>query len=84
MRDALPLLDNVEQTGSQLATVTGTYDLSTAAGRFNFRNMANMAEFQSDLKAERLRLKHEELATRGRHHGGPRPVRLPGRRHDGS
>jgi site-specific DNA recombinase len=73
MRDALPLLDTVEQTGSQLATVTGTYDLSTAAGRFNFRNMANMAEFESDLKAERLRLKHEELASHGRHHGGPRP-----------
>jgi site-specific DNA recombinase len=70
---ALRLLDAVEQTGGRLATVTGPVDLTTAAGRYSFRNLANLAEFESDLKAERLRLKHEELAARGRHHGGPRP-----------
>jgi site-specific DNA recombinase len=73
VRDAIPLLDTIEAVGGRLATVGGQYDLGTAAGRFNFRNLANMSEFESDLKRERLQAKHEELARTGRWHGGRRP-----------
>jgi DNA invertase Pin-like site-specific DNA recombinase len=73
MRHAIPLLDTVAAAGAKLATVTGEYDLSTAAGRFNFRNLANMAEFESDLRGERLRLMHDQLAERGAWHGGVIP-----------
>ncbi len=70
MREAVPLLDTAAATGARLLTVTGDYDLDTAAGRFNFRNMANMAEMESDLKSERLMAKHAQKAQAGTHHGG--------------
>jgi DNA invertase Pin-like site-specific DNA recombinase len=73
VREAIPLLDTVQAVGGKLATVTGEYDLSSAAGRWNFRNLANMAEFESDLRGERLRLKHDQLAEAGAWHGGKVP-----------
>jgi hypothetical protein len=63
----------VAAVGGKLATATGEYDLSTAAGRFNFRQLATMAEFESDLRGERLRLMHDQLAERGAWHGGVIP-----------
>jgi site-specific DNA recombinase len=66
MADALPLLATVEQVGAKLATVAGEVDLSTAAGRYMFRNMANGAEFESDLKSERLLATYDQLAETGK------------------
>jgi site-specific DNA recombinase len=55
------------------ATVTGEYDLATSRGRLHFRIKGAVARHESEHRAERLRLKHDEIARAGRHHGGPRP-----------
>jgi site-specific DNA recombinase len=43
-----------------------------AAG-LHFRIKGAVARHESEHRAERLRLKHDEIARAGRHHGGPRP-----------
>jgi site-specific DNA recombinase len=80
-RHALDILDAIEESGARLATVSGQYDLTTAAGRFNWRQMANMAEFESDLKGERLRSKFDQLAAAGAVKGGA--IRAFGFKRDG-
>jgi site-specific DNA recombinase len=56
-----------------VANVGGELDLSTAAGRKKFYDLAVSAEYESDLRSERLRLKHAELAADGHWQGGLRP-----------
>ncbi|MGD6980528.1 MULTISPECIES: recombinase family protein [Citricoccus] len=51
----------------------GVIDLSTSAGRLNAGVMAQFSEFESDVKAERLRDKFAQLARSGGYHGGPVP-----------
>jgi DNA invertase Pin-like site-specific DNA recombinase len=70
VRHAIDLLDTAEAVGGKLATVGGAIDPSTAAGRFNARNIANVAEFESDLRSERLQAKHKQLAESGLPKGG--------------
>jgi len=72
MKDAIPLLDTVRNANGQLWTVAGDYDLSTAAGRSNFRNAASQAELSSDLTSERLILAYDQLAQSGAPKLGPR------------
>ena len=67
------LIDLAERHGTKLATVTGEYDLATSSGRLHFRIKGAVARHESEHRAERLRLKHDEIARAGRHHGGPRP-----------
>jgi site-specific DNA recombinase len=67
------LIDLAERCGTKLATVTGEYDLATSSGRLHFRIKGAVARHESEHRAERLRLKHDEIARAGRHHGGPRP-----------
>jgi site-specific DNA recombinase len=47
-------------------------DLTTAAGRQKFYSLAITAEYESDLRSERLKLKHAELAATGQWEGGLR------------
>lgn len=54
------------------AVVMGEIDFDTAAGKFNARNLCNMAAFESDRKSERIRSKHLEIAEAGGWHGGIR------------
>ena len=67
------LIDLAERCGTKLATVTGDYDLATSSGRLHFRIKGAVARHESEHRAERLRLKHDEIARAGGHHGGPRP-----------
>jgi site-specific DNA recombinase len=78
------LIDLAERCGTKLATVTGEYDLATSSGRLHFRIKGAVARHESEHRGERLRLKHDELARAGRHHGGPHafgfeyePILLP-------
>lgn len=45
-----------------LHSVTEQIDTTTAAGRFNFRNIANAAEFERDLIKQRTQMGHAALA----------------------
>jgi len=51
----------------------GLIDLSTPGGRANARMMATFAQYESDLKRERLRLWSKQHAESGKNPGGLRP-----------
>jgi site-specific DNA recombinase len=70
--DASAIIAIAKQHNTTVANVGGTLDLSTAAGRKKFYDLAVAAEFESDLKSERLKLKHAELAAAGLWEGGMR------------
>jgi site-specific DNA recombinase len=70
--DASAIVANAKQHGTIVANVGGTIDLGTAAGRKKFYDLAVAAEYESDLKSERLKLKHAELAAQGKWEGGMR------------
>jgi len=73
VEDASAVLSVAKQYGTIIANVDGALDLSTAAGRKKFYDLAVAAEYASDLSSERLRLKHAELAADGKFSGGTRP-----------
>jgi site-specific DNA recombinase len=66
------LIELAERHGIKLATVTGEHDLATPSGRLHFRMLGSIARYESEHKAQRLQLKHEELARDGKPHGGQR------------
>jgi site-specific DNA recombinase len=66
------LIELAERHGIQLATVTGEHDLATPSGRLHFRMLGSIARYESEHRAERLRLKFAEQARDGRPKGGGR------------
>jgi site-specific DNA recombinase len=72
VEDASAIISVAKQYGTIIANVGGTIDLSTAGGRKTFHELAVAAEYESDLKSERLKLKHAELAAEGKWEGGMR------------
>src|SRR5262245_30744930 len=68
--EAEALIDLADRYGTLLATCTGEHDLATPAGRFQFRMLGVVARYESEHKAERLLLMHEELARAGADSGG--------------
>jgi site-specific DNA recombinase len=72
VEDASAIVNVAKQYGTVIANVGGTIDLSTASGRKRFYDLAVAAEYESDLRSERLRLKHAELAAEGKWEGGMR------------
>ncbi len=69
-RENEDLIDLAEQHGIKLATVTGEYDLATPSGRLHFRIKGAIARHESEHRAERIRLKQDELARAGKVGGG--------------
>ena len=72
VEDASAIVTIAKSFGTVIANVGGTIDLSTASGRKRFYDLAVAAEYESDLRSERLRLKHAELAAEGKWEGGMR------------
>jgi site-specific DNA recombinase len=73
VEDASAIVNIAKQHSTIVANVGGTIDLSTAAGRKNFYELAVAAEHYSDALSEKVRLKHAELAADGKFSGGSRP-----------
>lgn len=75
MRELVPFIDLVSKHGVAIQTVVGgQIDLSSAIGRMNAKTLGNIAEFESELKTERVRSKIAELVRDGKiHNGGNRP-----------
>lgn len=68
------IIDLVEKSGLQVATVTGgDYDLTTTDGRAMARVIVTFARKESEDKARRNRRKHLEVAEAGKAAGGGRP-----------
>lgn len=59
---AVQLESQFREDGIALHSVTEQIDTTSAAGRFNFRNIANAAEFERDLIKQRTRMGHIALA----------------------
>jgi site-specific DNA recombinase len=72
--EAEGLIDLAERLGVQLGTVTGEYDLGTASGRLHFRMRGAVARYESEHKAERVALWHDQRAEAGQWHGGRAPL----------
>jgi site-specific DNA recombinase len=73
VEDASALLAIAKLHGTIIANVDGALDLTTAAGRKKFYDLAVASEYASDLSSERWKLKHAELAADGKFSGGTRP-----------
>jgi DNA invertase Pin-like site-specific DNA recombinase len=59
-----------EVLGVRLATVTGDVDIATSSGRAMARTMGTFGMLESEVKSERIRRKHQELAEKGKVSGG--------------
>jgi site-specific DNA recombinase len=71
--DASAIIHIAKEYGTTIANIGGMLDLSTAAGRKSFYELAVAAEHYSDALSEKVRLKHSELAADGKFSGGSRP-----------
>ncbi len=69
-KDTGRIIELAERYGVQLATVTGIYDLATPMGRRFFRQRGVDARWESEHRAERIRLAMEDLARAGTWSGG--------------
>jgi site-specific DNA recombinase len=68
------LIDLLNKYDVQVATVTGgRLDLASAQGRAFAQIVGVLAEMESGIKSERIKLKHDELAGNGKFSGGSRP-----------
>jgi site-specific DNA recombinase len=65
VEDASAIVAIAREHGTLVANVGGVLDLSTAAGRKKFYDLAVAAQFESELRAERSLLKHDELGQAG-------------------
>lgn len=67
-------IDVIQAAGTAISTVkAGEYDLSTATGRMQARIVGAVAQHESELKAERIQRKHEQMAHNGEDGGSGRP-----------
>ena len=73
VEDASAIVAVAKRYRTVIANVDGALDLSTVDGRKYFYELAVAAQYESQLKSERLKLKHEELRRTGRWAGGRRP-----------
>jgi site-specific DNA recombinase len=63
---AVRLEADLREEDIALHSVTEQIDTTTSAGRFNFRNIANAAEFERDMISERSQMGMKALAMEGR------------------
>lgn len=63
---AVQLEKELREWGVALHSVTEQIDTTTSAGRFNFRNIANAAEFERDMISERSQMGLRALAKENR------------------
>jgi DNA invertase Pin-like site-specific DNA recombinase len=73
VEDASAIVAIAKRYETLVANVGGTIDFSTADGRKRFYELAVAAQYESELKSERLKLKHAELRRYGKWAGGRRP-----------
>jgi site-specific DNA recombinase len=68
------LIELVDRYGIQVATaMAGEHDLASPSGRLHFRMLGSIARYESEHRAERVMVHHDQLAQEGRWHGGRRP-----------
>lgn len=82
---AVRLEKQFREWGVALHSVTEQLDTTTPAGQFNFRNIANAAEFERDMISQRTKMGHAARAAEGKWPNGTPPLgyetRTDGRLH---
>jgi site-specific DNA recombinase len=76
VEDASAIVAIAKRYGTLVANVGGTIDLSAADGRRHLYELAVAAQYESELKSERLKLKHLELRRGGKWQGGSAPLAI--------
>ena len=69
---ALLMFQQLQEKGVNFRSITDGVDLSTASGRYNFRNILSAAQYESDLNSERTLAGLAAARSKGRV-GGRRP-----------
>lgn len=69
---ALLMFQQLQENGVNFRSITDGVDLSTASGRYNFRNILSAAQYESDLNSERT-LAGLAIARAKGHIGGRKP-----------
>ena len=71
---AVRLEKQFREWGVALHSVTEQLDTTTPAGQFNFRNIANAAEFEREMISQRTKMGHAARATEGKWPNGAPPL----------
>lgn len=71
---AVQLEKQFRSWGVALHSVTEQLDTTTPAGQFNFRNLANAAEFEREMIRQRTKMGHAARATEGKWPNGTPPL----------
>jgi site-specific DNA recombinase len=71
---AVQLEKQFREWGVALHSVTEQIDTTTASGQFNFRNLANTAEFEREMIRQRTKMGHAARATEGKWPNGKPPL----------
>lgn len=71
---AVKLEKKFQNWGVALHSITEQIDTTTAAGQFNFRNLANTAEFERDMIRQRTKMGHAARAMEGKWPNGKAPL----------
>lgn len=71
---AVQLEKQFRNWGVALHSVTEQLDTTTPAGQFNFRNLANAAEFEREMIRQRTKMGHAARATEGKWPNGTPPL----------
>lgn len=69
---ALLMFQSLSDKEVNIRSITDGFDLSTASGRYNFRNILSAAQYESDLNSERT-LAGLAIARQKGHIGGRKP-----------
>lgn len=67
--EALGLAQQLQKSGAHLASITERFDTSGAIGKFIFRQMASVSEFEIDLLSERTRMALHHKRSKGERTG---------------
>ena len=71
---AVRLEKQFREWGVALHSVTEQLDTTTPAGQFNFRNIANAAEFEREMISQRTKMGHAARAAEGKWPNGTPPL----------
>lgn len=71
---AVRLENQFREWGVALHSVTEQLDTTTPAGQFNFRNIANAAEFEREMISQRTKMGHRARASEGKWPNGTPPL----------
>ena len=75
-KELCTLFDDLHQRGVDLVSVKDGFSLHTSAGRLHARILASVAEYETEVRAERIRAGQAAARAKGKRWGGSKKGRL--------